>query len=105
MDTPIRPQLDATLEIPLYRQLADYIQHLIISGRLAKGDKLPATRELAGSLDLNRATVSAAYAVLEEAGLIEGHVGRGSFVAALPSTHDDNQLCYFAPVRRSVSAR
>jgi 2-aminoadipate transaminase len=45
------------------------------------GEKLPPTRELAGLLGLNRTTVSAAYAVLEEAGVIEGHVGRGSFVA------------------------
>ncbi len=45
------------------------------------GEKLPATRELAGLLGLNRTTVSAAYAVLEQAGLIQGHVGRGSFVA------------------------
>jgi DNA-binding transcriptional MocR family regulator len=36
---------------------------------------------LAGSLGLNRATVSAAYELLESAGLIKGHVGRGSFVA------------------------
>ncbi len=41
--------------------------------------RLPATRELAGLLKVNRATVSAAYALLEESGLIEGHVGRGSF--------------------------
>lgn len=45
------------------------------------GDRLPATRELAGLIGLNRTTVSAAYAKLEAAGLLEGRVGRGSFVA------------------------
>lgn len=45
------------------------------------GERLPPTRELAGQLGLNRTTIAAAYAVLEEAGLITGQVGRGSFVA------------------------
>jgi len=43
---------------------------------------LPPTRELAGSLGLNRATVSAAYKLLEADGMISGRVGRGSYVTA-----------------------
>jgi len=66
---------------PIYRQLADSIERLIRAGLLAQGEKLPATRELAGQLRLNRTTVAAAYAALEAAGLVKGHVGRGSFVA------------------------
>jgi 2-aminoadipate transaminase len=54
---------------------------LIESGELSKGSRLPATRELAGQIGLNRTTVSAAYALLESEGLIAGHVGRGSFVS------------------------
>ena len=65
----------------MYRQLADGIRLGIEAGRLRLGDRLPATRELAGRLRLNRTTVAAAYAVLEEAGLLQGQVGRGSFVA------------------------
>ena len=49
---------------------------------MSGGTRLPATRELAGQLGLNRTTISAAYALLESEGLITGHVGRGSFVAA-----------------------
>ncbi len=75
-----RPELDATLEMPLYRQLGDYFQQLIVSGTLHAGDRLPATRELAGHIGLNRTTVSAAYEWLESEGLIQGAVGRGSFV-------------------------
>ena len=72
--------LDTASDTPLYRQLADVITGIIERGSLSIGEKLPPTRELAGQLGLNRTTVSAAYAQLEEAGLIEGHVGRGSFV-------------------------
>src|SRR6266849_11021487 len=69
---------------PLYRQLYLQVRDLIESGRIARGARLPATRELAGRLGLNRTTVSAAYELLETEGLITGHVGRGSFVADLP---------------------
>jgi len=73
--------LDPGSDLPIYRQIADSLVSFIESGLLSAGERLPATRELAGHLKLNRATVSAAYAFLEEAGLIQGHVGRGSFVA------------------------
>ena len=70
--------------IPVYRQLAEQIKSAVSSGLLQPGDKLPPTRDLAELLKINRSTVSAAYAVLEEDGLLIGQVGRGSFVANQP---------------------
>jgi 2-aminoadipate transaminase len=75
-----RPNLSHDSEVPLYRQLYEQIAARIRSGQMGRGDRLPATRELAGRLGLNRTTVSAAYALLEEQRLIAGQVGRGSFV-------------------------
>jgi DNA-binding transcriptional MocR family regulator len=75
-----QPVLDPESEVPLYRQLQQHFADLIRSGILAQGERLPATRELAGQLGLNRTTISAAYELLESSGLISGHVGRGSFV-------------------------
>lgn len=75
-----RPALNPDAEAPLYKQLAGYVAKLIGSGELARGERLPATRELAGQLGINRTTVSAAYDLLEAEGLISGQVGRGSFV-------------------------
>lgn len=75
-----RPNLDPRSEVPLYQQLYRYFTGLIRSGTLKNGERLPATRELAGMLGLNRTTVSAAYELLESEGLITGQVGRGSFV-------------------------
>src|SRR5271163_182306 len=80
---PIEP-FNAASDTPFYRQLFLQIKEFIESGRLAKGSRLPATRELAGQLGLNRTTVSAAYELLETEGLISGQVGRGSFVTGLP---------------------
>ncbi len=77
-------QLDPGRETPLYRQLSEQIGRLISTGNLQMGERLPATRELAGLLGLNRTTVSAAYELLETKGLISGQVGRGSFVAGIP---------------------
>ena len=75
-----KPKLDHDAEAPLYRQLSEQIAQQIRTGQLARGERLPATRELAGLLGLNRTTVSAAYEILEAEGLISGQVGRGSFV-------------------------
>src|SRR6185312_12450593 len=72
--------LNESSGVPLYRQLSEAISHHIENGMMQPGERLPATRELAARLSLNRTTVSAAYAALEEQGLIRGHVGRGSFV-------------------------
>src|SRR5271170_4080065 len=69
---------------PLFRQLCSHLKGMIDSGALPRSSRLPATRELAGQLGLNRTTVSAAYALLESEGLIAGHVGRGSFVTGGP---------------------
>lgn len=81
-------ELDQNSPVPLYRQLFLYLKEMIRSGKLRTGERLPATRELAGLLGLNRATVAAAYELLAAEGLLRGHVGRGSFVAGsaeLPS--------------------
>jgi DNA-binding transcriptional MocR family regulator len=67
-------------ETPLYKQVFEEIAARIRSGELRRGTRLPATRELAGMLGLNRTTISAAYELLEAEHLIAGQVGRGSFV-------------------------
>src|SRR3954465_5021664 len=74
------PEIDLQSDVPIYRQVYLHLKESIATGRLQKGSRLPATRELAGLLGLNRTTVSAAYELLESEGLIAGQVGRGSFV-------------------------
>jgi len=76
-----QPQIDVSSGVPIYRQVYAHFKNLIVSGRLQAGDRLPATRELAGKIGLNRTTITAAYELLEAEGLIRRHVGRGSFVA------------------------
>jgi 2-aminoadipate transaminase len=66
--------------IPLYIQLRDQLRSLVHAGDLRPGDRIPASRELAQVLGVHRTTVANAYAELEAEGLIQGHVGRGTFI-------------------------
>ncbi len=94
------PTLSHQSEVPLYRQLYEHIALRIRSGELARGERLPATRELAGLLGLNRTTVSAAYDALETDGLIAGQVGRGSFVTGVAEPASGNGIDWNAMLER-----
>lgn len=80
-------RIDPTLATPLYEQLASGIRASIIDGRLSGGERLPAARELADSLDLNVHTVLRAYHLLRDERLIELHRGRGAVVAVRIGGH------------------
>ena len=68
------------------RQIQAHLERLIHERLLAPGVKLPATRELADSLGVNRATVALAYEELVAAGRARAHVGQGTFVAGAPAS-------------------
>ncbi len=78
--------LDASLHKPLYVQIRDQIRDRILSGALKPGERLEPSRELAKRLGVHRTTVGNAYADLEAEGLIQGTVGRGTFVTPLAET-------------------
>lgn len=69
---------------PLYEQIAVQIREMIGRGALQIGDRLPANRELARSLGVNRSTVTTAYDELTADGLISSHVGRGAKYVGIP---------------------
>lgn len=79
-------RLDRESHTPIYLQIAQQIEALISEGTMKVGDRLPPSRALAARLGVHRTTASHAYAELEDHGVIQAHVGRGTFVAALPST-------------------
>ncbi len=69
----------------LYVAIADALAEDVARGRLAPGARLPTHRELAWQLKLSVSTISKAYALAERRHLIEGEVGRGTFVTSRPS--------------------
>jgi len=82
--TTVNIALDRDKPIPLARQIQAHLERLIRERLLTPGMKLPATRELARTLDVNRGTVAEAYEELVAAGWARAHVGQGTFVAERP---------------------
>src|SRR5919107_6013502 len=76
----MRIPLDRQSEVPLYQQIETYLRQGILSGSLAVDTRLPASRQLARDLGVNRITVESAYAVLETDGLIYSRMGSGTYV-------------------------
>lgn len=68
-------------ERPLYQSLAKRLEDDIRSGALLPGTKLPPQRELADFLDINVSTVSQAFRICSDKGLLTSVTGSGTFVA------------------------
>lgn len=67
---------------PIYEQVADKMQTLIVNGVLEPDSKLPSVRSLAVELSINPNTIQRAYSELERSGFIYSVKGRGNFVRA-----------------------
>lgn len=67
---------------PKYLALSRALRESIRSGALAEGAQLPTVRDLAWDLGVTPGTVSRAYALATQEGLLAATVGRGTFVAA-----------------------
>ncbi|MGB8343352.1 MAG: PLP-dependent aminotransferase family protein, partial [Ktedonobacteraceae bacterium] len=78
-----RPEikLDATLSVPLYKQLYERLRGAILAGQLERGARLPSTRTLASELGISRSTTVLAYTQLLLEGYLESRAGQGTLVA------------------------
>ena len=66
---------------PIYEQIIDRFQLLILNGALEPDSQLPSVRSLAVELSINANTIQRAYSELERKGLIYSVKGRGNFVS------------------------
>lgn len=75
-----RPSLDHAKR-PLYKELARLLLADIKNGTLLPGTKLPPQRELADFLDINLSTVSRAFQICSDMGILTSLTGSGTFIA------------------------
>jgi GntR family transcriptional regulator/MocR family aminotransferase len=66
----------------LTAEIYSQLRLAIVEGRLARGDRLPATREVARQLAVSRTTVMEVYDRLLSEGYLEARTGAGTFVSA-----------------------
>ncbi|HEY2086305.1 MAG TPA: GntR family transcriptional regulator [Mycobacterium sp.] len=73
---------------PMRDQLADHIRQAIATGDLNPGDRVPSENDIANAINIDRATVGRALAILVNEGLIIRSQGRPTIVApAIPVRH------------------
>jgi DNA-binding transcriptional MocR family regulator len=69
-----------SLHHPLHLSLATALSTAIEDGTLKAGQRLPTHRSMAETLNLSVNTISKAYDALKRQNLIDGQIGRGSYV-------------------------
>lgn len=59
----------------------EQLEHMILSGNLAIGEKLPSERQLAETMQVSRGVVNSGLAELEKKGFLEVHPRSGTYVS------------------------
>lgn len=75
-------RINPSSQRPLFEQLAAQVRRAVLTGELSDGERLPAARDLAVSLDVNQHTVLHAYQILRDEGWVELRRGRGAVITA-----------------------
>ena len=73
--------IDSMSRQPVYEQIVDQVEQMILSGLMRPGEQLPSVRSLSLELSINPNTNQKAYAELDGRGIIYTLPGRGGFVS------------------------
>ena len=73
--------LNLTGKLPIYMELADKIEEMVLDGILEQNSQLESVREMANELAVNPNTIQKAYSELERRGVIYSLNGKGSFIS------------------------
>ena len=85
---------------PIYEQIVDRFQMLILNGGLEPDEQLPSVRSLAVELSINANTIQRAYSELERRGLIYSIKGRGNFVSSQKEVGIEQQEELLNPLKQ-----
>ena len=87
---------------PIYEQIVEKFRHLILSGALPPGSRMPSVRQLAMDLSINPTTIQRAYAQLEQEGLTYPVHGNGNFIADSESVREISRRNYMEEMKTLV---
>ena len=87
---------------PIYEQIVDRFQMLIIKGVLGPDAHMPSVRSLAAELSINPNTIQKAYSILEQQGFIYPVKGRGAFVSGDRALKEKKTEVFFGKLRELV---
>lgn len=87
---------------PIYEQIVEKFQMLIIKGVLEPDSQMPSVRKLATDLAINPNTIQRAYTMLEQSGFIYPVKGRGNFVTGGEKLARQKQENFLAGFGKSV---
>ena len=85
---------------PIYEQIVECFETLIVSGVLEPDSQMPSVRALAMELSINPNTIQKAYAALEQEGYIFSVKGRGNFVSESASLFEKKKESCLEELRR-----
>ena len=74
-------QIDNMSRKPVYEQIVDQLEQLVITDVLPAGSKVPSVRSLSIELSINPNTIQKSYSELDRRGIIYSVPGRGCFVS------------------------
>ena len=77
---PMKNPIASDSPVPAYRQIADWLRGLLLSGEFQPDDTLPSVRQLAEEFGVNFNTVAQGYRLLAEEGWLDLRHGRKAAV-------------------------
>ncbi|MDD6615427.1 MAG: GntR family transcriptional regulator [Lachnospiraceae bacterium] len=87
---------------PIYEQIVERFQTLIVSGVLKPDSQMPSVRSLAMELSINPNTIQKAYTILEQEGYIYPVKGRGNYVSGNEELKVKKQESVYRALRELV---
>ena len=84
---------------PIYEQIVERFQMLIVKGILEADSQMPSVRTLASVLSINPNTIQKAYTILEQQGYIYPVKGRGNFVSGNQTLKEKKEEVFFQKLR------
>jgi GntR family transcriptional regulator len=67
-------------KLPIYQQMINIFEKMIISGELSPGEKMPSARDMALTYSINPNTAARIYNEMEQMGVVFTKRGQGTFV-------------------------